>query len=134
MNLIEINSISIKLKSRILFENISFSCSKGICLIKGKSGCGKSTLLDVIMGFRKADSGSVKLLGKNIYDMSLKKRRRYVFSLYSYAGQRSSLIYEYSLKKNLKILKRNKEEIEKANLLAKELNFNSFMDKDIDFN
>ena len=119
MNLIEINSISIKLKSRILFENISFSCSKGICLIKGKSGCGKSTLLDVIMGFRKADSGSVKLLGKNIYDMSLKKRRRYVFSLYSYAGQRSSLIYEYSLKKNLKILKRNKEEIEKANLLAK---------------
>lgn len=132
MNLIEINSISIKLKSRILFENISFSCSKGICLIKGKSGCGKSTLLDVIMGFRKADSGSVKLLGKNIYDMSLKKRRRYVFSLYSYAGQRSSLIYEYSLKKNLKILKRNKEEIEKANLLAKELNFNSFMDKDID--
>lgn len=99
MNLIEINSISIKLKSRILFENISFSCSKGICLIKGKSGCGKSTLLDVIMGFRKADSGSVKLLGKNIYDMSLKKRRRYVFSLYSYAGQRSSLIYEYSLKK-----------------------------------
>ena len=83
------------------------------------------------MGFRKADSGSVKLLGKNIYDMSLKKRRRYVFSLYSYAGQRSSLIYEYSLKKNLKILKRNKEEIEKANLLAKELNFNSFMDKDI---
>lgn len=132
MNLIEINSISIKLKSRILFENISFSCSEGICLIKGKSGCGKSTLLDVIMGFRKADSGSVKLLGKNIYDMSLKKRRRYVFSLYSYAGQRSSLIYEYSLKKNLKILKRNKEEIEKANLLAKELNFNSFMDKDID--
>ena len=127
MNLIEINSISIKLKSRILFENISFSCSEGICLIKGNSGCGKSTLLDVIMGFRKADSGSVKLLGKNIYDMSLKKRRRYVFSLYSYAGQRSSLIYEYSLKKNLKILKRNKEEIEKANLLAKELNFNSFM-------
>lgn len=81
MNLIEINSISIKLKSRILFENISFLCSEGICLIKGKSGCGKSTLLDVIMGFRKADSGSVKLLGKNIYDMSLKKRRRYVFSL-----------------------------------------------------
>lgn len=25
------------------------------------------------MGFRKADSGSVKLLGKNIYDMSLKR-------------------------------------------------------------
>ncbi len=64
-----------------LFENINFSldasCSTAIV---GRSGCGKSTLLHIFSTFLKPTSGSVTLLGQDIYTLKeskIEQIRRY---------------------------------------------------------
>lgn len=104
-----IKDLCVKFDDRQILKDLSFSLSKGLCVIKGKSGCGKSTLIDILLGLRRPDKGKVFLFNKDIYEMPFLKRREYVFSFCSYAGQKSSLIYEYSLKENFNILNKSKE-------------------------
>jgi phospholipid/cholesterol/gamma-HCH transport system ATP-binding protein len=65
---------------RAVLNGISLKVYKGDTLvIMGGSGCGKSTLLRHIMGSLKPTSGSVKIFGQEITDMSepeLNKIRR----------------------------------------------------------
>lgn len=44
------------------------------CLL-GPSGCGKTTLLKIIGGYLRADSGSVRLLGRDLTDLPPEDRR-----------------------------------------------------------
>lgn len=120
-----------KFDDRQILKDLSFSLSKGLCVIKGKSGCGKSTLIDILLGLRRPDKGKVFLFNKDIYAMPSSKRREYVFSFCSYAGQKSSLIYEYSLKENFKILNKSKEELKMADELIKDFKFDGLEDKKI---
>lgn len=48
-------------------ENVNLSVAEGefICVI-GHSGCGKSTMLNMISGFSKPSSGSVRVNGKSV--------------------------------------------------------------------
>lgn len=50
-----------------LFEELSFSASEGdVLLITGPNGSGKSTLLKILSGFRRPDSGQVRVtMGKD---------------------------------------------------------------------
>ncbi len=49
---------------RKVIDHLSFSVDKGslVCIV-GENGAGKSTLVKGILGLKKADSGSVKLMG-----------------------------------------------------------------------
>lgn len=123
--------LCVKFDDRQILKDLSFSLSKGLCVIKGKSGCGKSTLIDILLGLRRPDKGKVFLFNKNIYEMPSSKRREYVFSFCSYAGQKSSLIYEYSLKENFNILNKSKEELKKADELIKDFKFDGLENKKI---
>lgn len=51
----------------IALDHVSLDIEQGefICLL-GPSGCGKSTLLNVLAGFEKLNSGSVKIDGKDV--------------------------------------------------------------------
>ena len=50
-----------------VLEQISFNAEKGKFIsLLGPSGCGKTTLLTIIAGFQKADSGSIKVKGKEV--------------------------------------------------------------------
>ncbi len=70
--LLEAHSIS-KSFDYQLFDNLSLSLySKQSVSVMGRSGTGKSTLLHILSTLLKPDSGSVKILGEDIY--SLKKR------------------------------------------------------------
>ena len=126
-----IKDLCAKFDDRQILKDLSFSLSKGLCVIKGKSGCGKSTLIDILLGLGRPDKGKVFLFNKDIYEMPSSKRREYVFSFCSYAGQKSSLIYEYSLKENFNILNKSKEELKKADELIKDFKFDGLENKKI---
>ncbi len=52
---------------RVVLHNVSFKVKRGeTCVIMGRSGVGKSVALKHIMGFLKADSGSILIDGKDI--------------------------------------------------------------------
>ncbi len=69
--ILEVKNISKKYDNENIFSNISFNVKKGeIFSIVGRSGIGKSTIAKIIMGIKKADSGSILFLSK-----PLKKRK-----------------------------------------------------------
>ena len=52
---------------RVVLHNVSFKVKRGeTCVIMGRSGVGKSVSLKHIMGFLKADSGTVLIDGKDV--------------------------------------------------------------------
>jgi putative ABC transport system ATP-binding protein len=87
-----------------LFNNIEVSLkSKQKIAIVGASGCGKSTLLYILSTFLTPNSGSVKLLDKNIYTLKdkniLKIRRDNIGIIF----QTHYLFRGFSAKENLQI-------------------------------
>ncbi len=57
-----------------LFEELSISLySQQSVSVMGRSGTGKSTLLHILSTLLKPDSGSVKVLGQDVYSLSKKK-------------------------------------------------------------
>lgn len=63
--ILEVKNISKKYDNENIFSNISFNVKKGeIFSIVGRSGIGKSTIAKIIIGIKKADSGSILFLSK----------------------------------------------------------------------
>ena len=64
-NIITINKIFLKMKNKIIFEDLSLSfSSKGISVILGPNGSGKTILTKLILGLQKTDKGIIKILNK----------------------------------------------------------------------
>ncbi|MBQ4382970.1 MAG: ABC transporter ATP-binding protein [Firmicutes bacterium] len=58
-------------KDRQLIENYTLHAKPGMRIaIVGPTGCGKTTMINLLMRFYDADSGSIKVDGRNIYEMS----------------------------------------------------------------
>lgn len=71
---IELKNILTRLGGRIILENVSFCIKKNetVALI-GPSGAGKSVLLQTILGLIQPSSGSVTVLGTNVYGQDNKQ-------------------------------------------------------------
>lgn len=59
-----------------ILKNINFTISKGdFLIIFGPSGCGKSTLLHGLLGLEEPTSGTIELLGNNLYSWPAEDQR-----------------------------------------------------------
>jgi ATP-binding cassette subfamily B protein len=71
-----------------ILNKISFSVDKGeTAALVGKSGCGKSTVIKLLLGFYKADEGSICINGKPLNEYKLNELR----NLMAYVPQNAYL-------------------------------------------
>lgn len=74
--MIEISDVSKSFSKVKVLNNVSLKIEEGdIFGIVGHSGAGKSTLLRCLNGLEKYDSGSIKIMGKEVGKLSVKKLR-----------------------------------------------------------
>ncbi len=72
--MIELENVSLTLGKRKILDNLSLRIDAGqIAVLAGNSGEGKSTILKLILGLIRPDSGTVRVLGKNIADLNKKE-------------------------------------------------------------
>ena len=65
---ITVKDVSQRFGDRVIFEAVSLDVAEGeIFVILGGSGCGKSTLLRQIIGLLPPSSGTITVLGQNMY-------------------------------------------------------------------
>src|ERR1035441_4695432 len=69
--LIVFTNISISFDGRPVLEDVSFQVERGqtLCIL-GRSGVGKSVSLRLLMGFLKADSGSIQFDGQELVGLN----------------------------------------------------------------
>lgn len=77
-----------------ILKDLSFTLPEGeFTVLLGPNGAGKSTLLYTLMGFLKANRGSVKLKGKNLTHYS----RTELAGIFAYIPQELHSEFEYSV-------------------------------------
>ena len=73
--MITVSNVSVQFGKRVLFNDVNLKFTSGNCYgIIGANGAGKSTTIECMLGTKQADSGTVRLLGKDP-----KKKRRTLF-------------------------------------------------------
>jgi len=80
-------SFSLGKRENKVLKDVSLDIYSGqLTCIFGPSGCGKSTLLNVVMGLERPDSGNVRVLSENIWDIDINEqtdfRKRHIGVVY----------------------------------------------------
>jgi phospholipid/cholesterol/gamma-HCH transport system ATP-binding protein len=71
---IEVDKLVVQHGDQVILKGIDLTIRQSeIMVIMGASGSGKSTLLRSMLGLNRPKSGTIKLLGKNIYTISLQE-------------------------------------------------------------
>jgi phospholipid/cholesterol/gamma-HCH transport system ATP-binding protein len=100
-NFIELRDLTFYRGDRVIYQNVSLDIPRGkITAIMGPSGTGKTTLLRLIGGQLKPDSGTVKVDGKHITNLT----RKELFALRSRMGmlfQSGALFTDISVFENV---------------------------------
>src|SRR6202521_1673591 len=66
-NFFEFREVCKSFDERLVLDHVSFTVKRGeTCVIMGRSGVGKSVSLKHILGFLKADSGSILIDGQDV--------------------------------------------------------------------
>ncbi|MDA9554952.1 ATP-binding cassette domain-containing protein [Pelobium sp.] len=85
-------------------------------VVLGRSGTGKSVLIKIISGLLTQDSGSVKVLGKEVNELSAKELLKLRLSI-GFSFQNSALYDSMTVRKNLEFpLVRNRKNLTKAEI------------------
>src|SRR5712672_1940276 len=114
---IEFKNVSKAFGDRVILDNVSFDVlpAEMVCIL-GRSGVGKSVTLQTVMGFLKADSGSVIVAGHDITDYNelqweeIRKKVTMVF-------QNGALFDSLSVGENVAFPLREKGELSEEQIL-----------------
>jgi ABC-2 type transport system ATP-binding protein len=75
--IIECKNLTHKYGDYLVYENLNFSVEKGkIFGLLGKNGMGKTTTINIMMGFLRPTSGSIKIFGEDSHKLSPATRSR----------------------------------------------------------
>lgn len=87
-------------------DHVSLKINKGeICVILGPSGSGKSTLLHMIGGLDSLDSGSIMVDETEITKLSKKELTEYRREKVGVVFQSYNLIFQLTVKENIRVVK-----------------------------
>lgn len=77
---LEISNLSYSINNKEILKNINFTLEQeSFAVLLGENGSGKSTLLDLIMGFRKAQQGEIKINGISPLEDSVDLKKNVLF-------------------------------------------------------
>ena len=64
MNVIEVDGLTKRYGDHLALDGVSFSVEEGeICGILGPNGAGKTTAVESMVGMRRPDAGTIRVLG-----------------------------------------------------------------------
>ena len=87
-----------------VLKGIDLSVEKGLmCVIQGTSGSGKSTMLNCIGGLDTADSGSVKVAGREIVGLKNNALSEYRRESLGFIFQFYNLVPNLTVRENIKV-------------------------------
>ena len=99
--IIEARNLTVRFGERTIFENVSFTISRGdILVILGGSGCGKSTLLRTLTGLIRPAEGQVLIDGED-FTASFGKERTRLLRKFGILFQSGGLFASMSLAENI---------------------------------
>ncbi len=112
--MIKLDNINKTYGSKTIIQNLSLHVHPGeLCVLLGSSGCGKSTTLHMINKLESKDSGKIYIEGQDIdYLDSVKLRRNIGYVVQSISLFPNMNVYD-NISVVLKLLKKDKHEIEK---------------------
>lgn len=72
--IVEVSGVSKGFPGVLALDNVNFNLKAGeVLALLGENGAGKSTLMKILSGIYEKDSGTIKIFGEEVHDMSPKK-------------------------------------------------------------
>lgn len=116
---LEVNNLTLQGKTeKPLIKDVSFNVRSGeIFCIAGIEGNGQTELVELITGLQKQTSGSIKLLGNSIEQLSIRKRTEAGIGHIPEDRHKHGLVLEYSVEDNVALQTYYKEPLSKYGIL-----------------
>jgi len=85
-----------------VLNNVNMDVSRGeLVAVMGASGVGKSTLLHILGALEEPTSGQLKIIGENVFDMSLEEQARFRNQHIGFVFQHHHLLPEFTALENV---------------------------------
>lgn len=116
---LEVNNLTLQGKTqKALIKDVSFKVHAGeIFCIAGIEGNGQTELVELITGLLKQTSGSIKLLGNSIEQLSIRKRTEAGIGHIPEDRHKHGLVLEYTVEENIILQTYYKEPLSKNGIL-----------------
>ncbi|OCA85415.1 heme ABC transporter ATP-binding protein [Bacillus sp. FJAT-27225] len=116
---LKVNDLSVNSNRKVLgLKNFSLEVRAGeIVGIAGVEGNGQTELVEAITGLRKAESGKIELLGKDITNVPIRERIESGIGHIPEDRQKRGLVLDYTLQSNMVLEIYNKPPFSKKGLL-----------------
>ena len=99
--MIEVKNLSKAFGEKVILKDFSFTFERGKSnLIIGESGTGKSVLIKCMVGLMKPDSGSINVLGKDVFSLNAKQLNELRLQI-GFSFQGSALYDSMTVRENL---------------------------------